>query len=309
MRGRYELIRLLGPDEWHENVDNNAYTARLARLALSRTRSAVDVLELHRPDALTDLRDRLDITDDEIAAWKRVESLLFEPAPEVDTQLIAPFDGFFDLEDCRPDDLRSRLLDPGEYWGWPNGVAVHTQVSKQPDVVQMFAVDPSFDLTVQRANYDYFEPRCSHGSSLSHSVHATVAARLSRFGPHYLDQAYEYFMDTAALDLRTSAHAVVGGTFIGGMHTAANAGAYQTAVFGFGGFSLVDGVIRIAPALPAHWTSIEYTVIVRGQRFGVRATPTAITVRADNENTNPVPIVLGDDREAKPLAAGDQVEG
>ena len=308
VRERCELIRLLGPDEWHENVDNNAYTARLARLALRHALAVHHVLERERPEALSALRGRLGVSDDELAAWARVESLLFEPPPEPDTSLIAPFDGFFDLEDCRPDDLRARLLDPGEYWGWPNGVAVHTQVSKQPDVVQMFAVDPSFDLDVQRANYDYFEPRCSHGSSLSHSVHATVAARLARFGQHYLDQAYEYFMDTAALDFRATAHSVVGGTFIGGMHTAANAGAYQTAVFGFGGFSLVDGVVRIAPALPAQWASIRYTVIVHGQRLDVRATATTISVRADRANSAPVAVAFGETAVIEMVGPGNQVE-
>jgi len=309
VRGRYEMIRLLGPDEWHENVDNNAYTARLARLALRHATAVDELLAEHRPDELARLRADIGVGADEIDAWARIESLLHEPTPDPESLLIEPFDGFFGLEDCRPDDLRARLLDPGEYWGWPNGVAVHTQVSKQPDVVQMFAVDPTFGLDVQRANYDYFEPRCSHGSSLSHSVHATVATRLSRFDPRYLDQAYEYFMDTAALDLRTTAHSVVGGTFIGGMHTAANAGAYQTAVFGFGGFSIADGTVQIAPALPTHWNSIEYTVIVHGQRLDVRATSTAVTVRADTDNTDTVPVRLGDERDERLVAPGDQVDG
>lgn len=292
--GRYQLIRLLGPDEWHENVDDNAYTVHLGRLALGHAAAARAVLAAQRPDALADLLGRLDVTDDEFAAWARIEAALHGPSPDPRTLLIEPFTGFFDLEDCRPDDLRARLLAPGEYWGWPNGVAVHTQVSKQPDVVQMFAVDPSFDLEVQRANYDYFEPRCSHGSSLSHSVHATVAARLAHFGERYLDQAYEYFMDTAALDLRTDAHSVVGGTFIGGMHTAANAGAYQTAVFGFGGFSVDGGAVRLAPALPRRWSALEYAAIVHGRSITVRVESAATTVSAAAGNDAPVAVVIGD---------------
>jgi kojibiose phosphorylase len=289
---RYELIRLLGPDEWHENVDNNAYTARLSRLALRHAAAIRETLANRRPDALARLTERHGFTDDEFAAWARLEALLREPAPDAATLLIEPFDGFFDLEDCRPADLRERLLDPGEYWGWPNGVAVHTQVSKQPDVVQMFAVDPTFDLAVQRANYDYFEPRCSHGSSLSHSVHATVAARLAPFGEQYLDQAYDYFMDTAALDLGSTSHSVVGGTFIGGMHTAANAGAYQTAVFGFGGLAVVDGVVRVSPTLPRRWARLDYVVIVHGRRVDVSITPTATTVAADPTNDAPVAVSI-----------------
>lgn len=307
-RGCYELIRLLGPDEWHENVDNNAYTARLVRLALRHAAAIHEVLAERQPEPLASLLERLGVDAGELAAWARLEARLFEPLPDPVSALIEPFDGFFALEDCRPDDLRERLLDPSEYWGWPNGVAVHTQVSKQPDVVQMFAVDPSDPLAVQRANYDYFEPRCSHGSSLSHSVHATVAARLAGFDPAYLAQAYDYFMQTAALDLRNTAHAVVGGTFIGGMHTAANAGAYQTAVFGFGGFSTAGGVVTIAPSLPSAWTSLGYHVIVRGQRLAVAITPNTVTVTADAHNTAPVPVRFGDDPTSRLVEPGDHLE-
>jgi kojibiose phosphorylase len=314
VRGRYELIRLLGPDEWHENVDNNTYTARLTRLTLRRAVAIHAILAERAPERLAELCAHLDLGAEELAAWKRIESLLFEHAPDPDSLLIEPFDGFSSLEDCRPADLRSRLLDPGEYWGWPNGVAVHTQVSKQPDVVQLFTVDPGFALAVQRANYDYYEPRCSHGSSLSHSVHATVAARLAELDPAYLAQAYDYFMQTAALDLRTDAHTVVGGTFIGGMHTAANAGAHQTAVFGFGGFDFRDEVVTVAPALPMSWTSLRYPVVVRGQRLTIDvrragADGLDITVSAAPENDAAVFVRLGRDGTPELVEPGQRLEG
>ncbi len=308
VRHRYELIRLLGPDEWHENVDNNAYTARLTRLALQHALAFHELLAEQHPAALDTLFDTLGLTNSDVEAWRRVERDLFEPSPDPTALVIEPFTGFFELEDCRPDDLRARLLDPGEYWGWPNGVAVHTQVSKQPDVVQMFAVDPSDPLEVQRANYDYFEPRCSHGSSLSHSVHATVAARFARFDAAYIEQAYDYFMQTAALDLRTDAHSMVGGTFIGGMHTAANAGAHQTAIYGFGGFSTSGGEVRIAPALPVAWTSLDYEVIVHGQRLAVSVTPSAVSVTAAADNTAPMPIRFDDDPTIRLVEPGTRLE-
>ncbi len=314
VREHYELIRLLGPDEWHENVDNNTYTARLAKLALRHAAAIRSVLTTSRPDRLAALCEQLELDAGEFEAWERIEARLFEHAPDPESLLVEPFDGFSSLEDCRPADLRARLLDPGEYWGWPNGVAVHTQVSKQPDVVQLFAVDPTFPLEVQRANYDHYEPRCSHGSSLSHSVHATVAARLGDLDPAYLIQAYEYFMDTAALDLRTDAHSVVGGTFIGGMHTAANAGAYQTVVYGFGGFSVRDGVVTIAPALPPGWTSLAYEVIVRGQRLTVEIErpggDEALTIiTAAPDNTVAVPVRFGSASESRLVEPGGRLEG
>jgi 1,2-alpha-glucosylglycerol phosphorylase len=307
VRERYEVIRLLGPDEWHENVDNDAYTNRLMQLALAAALDTHDLLAERAPGRLAELRDRLGMDDDDRAAWQRVHDRLYVPQPHPDTGLIEQFDGYFALEDVRPDELRRRLLDPNEYWGWPNGVAVHTQVSKQPAVVQLFAVDGTYPLAVQRANYDYYEPRCAHGSSLSHSVHATIAAHLSDDDPRYLDQAYEYFMDTATVDLASTQHANVGGTFIGGMHTAANAGAYGTAVFGFGGLRVDDGVVLIEPRLPGRWRRLSYQVVFRDQRLNVEADHDATTVNAATTNTGEVPIRMGRDAPIQQAAPGQQL--
>ena len=264
-RNRYEMIRLLGPDEWHENVDNDAYTNRVSELALAAAlRIHRWMTELH-PERLTEL----DAGPERLARWQDVHDRLYVPAPDPDTGLIEQFDGFSALEDTRPEVLRGRLIDPSEYWGWPNGVAVHTQVSKQPAVVQLFAVDQSYPIEIQVANYEHYEPRCAHGSSLSHSVHATVACRLAAARPDLLDRALVSFLDTATLDLNATQHANVGRTFIGGMHTAANGGAYQTAVFGIGGVSVEGGCVRIAPAVPASWNSLNFSLIVRGQRLDV----------------------------------------
>jgi kojibiose phosphorylase len=292
-RERYEIIRLLGPDEWHENVDNNVYTNRVAQLALRAALRMRAWISEHHPDRLAEL----DAGDARAERWQDVHDRLYQPEADVESGVIEQFDGFFSLEDTRPEVVQERLLDPGEYWGWPNGVAVHTQVSKQPDVVQLFAVDSSYPADVQRANYAYYEPRCAHGSSLSHSVHATVAARLATSDTSdeaLMAQALEYFLDTATLDLNSTQHSMVGGTFIGGMHTAANAGAYQTAVYGFGGVDVVDGCLRVTPSLPPSWSSLTFTLIVAGQRLDVTASHDGHVITGHPSNDAPVDVIAGD---------------
>ncbi len=111
-------------------------------------------------------------------------------------------------------------------------------------------------------------------------------------------------MDTATLDLLSAAHSTVGGTFIGGIHTAANAGAYQTAVFGFGGLDVADGALVVDPRLPPAWASLEYTVVFRGQRAVVRATRAGTTVTAAPANTAPIGVHLGAAARPAPLAPG-----
>jgi kojibiose phosphorylase len=256
----------------------------------------------HHPERLA----ALDAGPERLARWQDVHDRLYVPEPHRDTRLIEQFDGFFELEDIRPSDLRTRLIDPNEYWGWPNGVAVHTQVSKQPSVVQLFAVDGSTPVDVQLANYEFYEPRCAHGSSLSHSVHATVACRLAEVRPDVLDRALADFLDTASLDLNAAHRATVGGTFIGGMHTAANAGAYQTAVFGFGGVTVDGGCVAVRPALPPAWSSLTFSVIVRGQRLDVTVGHDGNVVTARPDNTAAVDVTVAD-REPAVLEPGGAV--
>src|SRR5206468_2481277 len=116
-----------------------------------------------------------------------------------------------------------------------------SQIGKQADALMLVALlDREFELDQQRRNFDYYEPRCGHGSSLSASVHALVAARAGKTG-----KAQDYFRQTAAIDLKNT---FVNGA--GGLHMAALGGLWQTAVFGFGGLQARDGRLFFTPALP-----------------------------------------------------------
>ena len=288
-RDRYECRQLLGPDEWHENVHNDAYTNHLVHMALSHAIDAIALFERRDPGALDALFERLDLDESDVEAWHRVRDRLYLPAPHPETGVIEQFDGFFDLEECWPEDLDDRVIDHGEYWGHPNGVAVFTQVSKQPAVLQLFHLDHTLPLEIQGANYSYYEPRCAHGSSLSHSVHALVATRLG-----LLDEAYRYFWQTATIDLLSTSKAVVGGTFIGGIHTAACGGAYQAAVFGFGGLDALEGTLVLNPRLPPEWEALEFEVVLRRQRASVRAEQHRVIVTAHPDNTESIPVKCRD---------------
>ncbi len=287
-RDVYHCIRLLGPDEWHENVDDNAFTNYQTQAALAFAIETYDLMAADYPDALEALSEKLELSADEVDGWRRVRDRLLLPEPDTDSNLIEQFKGFFDLEDVTPDEVRGRLLDPEEYWGWPNGVAVATQVSKQADVAMLLWLhDDRFDEDTKRANYEYYEPRCSHNSSLSHAAHGMVAARIGD-----LDRALEHFRATATVDLLNTNHAVVGGTFIGGIHTAACGGTYQLAVQGFGGLRFDAGQLSIEPRLPPDWESLTYPVRWRGQSLRVTVAQDRVEIAANADNDGVVTLVV-----------------
>jgi len=262
-KDQYEVIRLLGPDEYHENVDNNAFTNYQSQFALKKALYFYFKLNNEYPEKLEKLKDKIDLSENEVTAWQEIAEKIYLPQPDQENKLIEQFDGYFDLEDTTPEVLEDRLIDKEEYWGWPNGVAVFTQVIKQADVIQLFTLhDDFFSEEVIRANYDYYEPRTQHGSSLSPSQYAVTAAKLGNS-----EECYRYFEKSAYIDLKSTNKAVSGGTFIGGIHTAAAGGIWQLIVNGFGGMKLNKNGLFFAPILTEEWEELEWKINYRGQKL------------------------------------------
>lgn len=297
---RYEYIRVLGPDEYHENVDNNAYTNYMAQFSLEKAAYIFYRMANETPQKLDALLDKTGLAREVITSWVDVATKVYLPQPDPETLLIEQFDGFFKLEDITPAELRKRLIHQEEYWGWPNGIAVEAQVLKQADILQLFALlDDRFSSKVMRANYDYYEPRTEHGSSLSPSVHAIIATWSG-----YPEKAYTYFLEGASIDLYNASKKVMsGGSFLGGIHTAAAGGVWQMIVKGFAGFKLVSGVLHFKPALPQTWECLTFKLVVDGNWLTVNINQTGLSLQAANQNPLTLCVCVENDiHEVKPGA-------
>jgi len=165
-----------------------------------------------------------------------------------------------------------------------------SQVIKQADVVMlMHVLGDVFPRDVVVANYRYYEPRTSHGSSLSPAVHAVVAARAG-----LAEEALSYFRMTASIDLDDRM-----GNAAQGIHMAAAAGLWQAAVFGFGGVRPEGDCLRIDPHLPDSWSRLAFPFTWRGAEVCVRAARSQLEIELDSETT----VALGDGSPRR-LAAG-----
>jgi kojibiose phosphorylase len=272
-RGRYEILDVIGPDEYHERVNNNAFTNMVVRETFAIAGAVVEHLRRRHPEALAALLRKLDI-EGELAGFADAAVRMYVPLPDKHSGLIEQFDGYFKLRDATVEELRAKMIHPNEYFGAGQGLAVPTKLIKQADVVMMLNLFKTrYPVEVKRANWEYYEPRTEHGSSLSACAYALVATEIGR-----LDAAYTYFLKTAEIDLKAKYKAWVGTTFIGGSHPAANGGAWMTAVFGFGGVQLDGNRVIVQPRLPAHWQALEFALELRGDRVRVRLTPEAVTI-------------------------------
>ncbi len=236
-RGRAHIDGVIGPDEYHEMVDDNAFTNVMARWNLRR---AVAVAG----DA---------ITPDERGQWSEIADALVD-GYRADTGVYEQFAGFFDLEDVRIVDLvasRPTIAD------WELGrERVHgAQIVKQADVLMLHHLLPSEVAagSLER-NLDYYEPRCAHGSTLSPGVHAALFARAGR-----LDDALQWLAVAARVDLDNRT-----GSSDGGVHLAAMATVWHALVTGFAGVRPSRDSLVIDPVMPEQWNRYEVRVRFRG---------------------------------------------
>ncbi len=278
-KARYELQDVVGPDEYHERVHNNAYTNRMAKYALETALEMLKLVQDRFPVEYRELESRLGFAG-EMDRWWEMNDGLYLAKPEPESGIIPQFDGYLSLEDVTVKDLKNRMLHPNEYLGGGSGLATTTQVLKQADVVLMLNLfRDDFSMEVKKRNWEYYEARTEHGSSLSACAYAMLAAHIGR-----PDLAYSYFMKTATVDLTGASKQFVGDQYIGGTHPAANGGALMTVVFGFAGLSVKGEKICLSPNLPSHWNSLAFRFQWKGQAFSVRITNGDIQVSSDIEN-------------------------
>ena len=256
-KNRYEILDVVGPDEYHERVNNNAFTNVMVKSAADIFVRAIDKVKEINPEYYANFNKDLDWAYD-------FSEKLYVPQPN-EKGIIEQFDGYFTLEDVTPEILKTRELIKNEYWGG-HGLASNTMVLKQADVIMMLNVfRNAYSTEIKKLNWDFYEPYTEHGSSLSACAYAIVAAEIG-----YTDWAYKYFMKTASVDLTGDTKQFLGSLYIGGTHPAANGGAWNTAIFGFAGVSFTDDVLDISPRMPQNWQSLSFNLNWKGERLNIK---------------------------------------
>jgi trehalose/maltose hydrolase-like predicted phosphorylase len=280
---RYHIRKVIGPDEYHESVDDNAYTNVMAQWTLRRALAAAAELEESYWERWRALAERLNLAQPELDAWRQVADGLvtgYDP----DTGLFEQFAGYYNLRqvDLTGHDMADQTMDVK--LGWE--ALGKTQVLKQADVVMlMFLQWDSYSPAARAANFRFYEPRTSHDSSLSASFHALVAARLGD-----LTMAERYLQQALRIDLDFTRKGWAGAT--GGVHIAALGGIWQALAYGFLGMRAQDQGLRFEPQIPAHWGQLRIPIKWRGSQLRVIARPDRAEITV--ESGAPVALAFGD---------------
>lgn len=263
--GAGHIYTVIGPDEYHEPVDDSSFTNVMARWTLRRAARSVQD------------RPRADVGESEIGRWLELADRLTD-GYNPETKIYEEFAGFNKLEPIIAAELGERPF-AGEAL-LPLEQLRNSQVVEQADVVLLHHLVP--DEVAEGSlepNLAFYEPRTSHGSSLSPAVFALLLARTGQ-----LEQAEHYLRMSANFDLEDRNR-----TSDCGLHTATMGGTWQALVYGFAGLRPREDALTVDPHIPSHWQALELSVRFRGVRVHVRAEPERALVWADA----PVPIALG----------------
>mgnify|MGYP002105787346 FL=1 len=263
---RWEIHDVIGPDEYHERVNNNAYTNKMAQATIFWACQAAKLLKEADLDAYRTFCAQTG-AEELLPKLEAASRQLYIPSPNGDG-VIEQFDGYFGLEDTSVDTVRSRLLDPREYWGGAYGVASHTQVIKQADVVTMLEFfHNDYPRSVLKANWNYYSPRTEHGSSLSACMYALLACRCGD-----AVSAYPFFLKSAKADWDGGGKQWAGLVYIGGTHPAAAGGAWKVLAQGFAGLEVTEDGAKVNPCLPEEWERVSFRFCVKGKWYRAELT-------------------------------------
>jgi trehalose/maltose hydrolase-like predicted phosphorylase len=250
-QGRAHIDGVIGPDEYHESVDDNAYTNVMARWNL---RTAAD------------LADGASATDDEARAWRRLAERIVDGYDPV-TGRYEQFAGYFRLEPLLIADVAQPPVAADVLLG--RGRVAASQVIKQPDALMLHHLVPEEVAPDSlEPNLDFYGPRTAHGSSLSPAIHAALLARAGR-----ADDALEPLRIALALDLED-----LTGTTAAGLHLATLGGVWQAILAGFAGVRVRGGVLGVDPRLPTSWRSLDLRFRCLGRNVRLLLTPDGIDV-------------------------------
>ncbi len=280
--GRAHIREVIGPDEYHEMVDDNAYTNTMAIFNLEHAADTVAILQRERIADWQLLSARLSLTENEAQSWRTLAGVLvtgFDPA----TKLFEQFAGYFRLEEVDVVTQRGGAMPIDACLG-PERTR-RSKAIKQADVVALSALLwDEWPFAVHEVNFRYYEPRTAHGSSLSPAFHALVAARL---GNQALAQTY--FRQAAEIDLVNMGNAA------GGVHMGALGGLWQAAVFGAAGLRAREDGIAVDPHLLPGWDEMAFPVQWRGRSIRLRlvAEPRSIEVEVESGDELTVAVPEG----------------
>lgn len=264
-RTKFSYYGVMGPDEFQMMVNHNTYTNFLAKKTFDYLLSLINSnkYDLTKLDINKELINKIKDASEKMVILYDKETKLYEQ-----------HDGFFDLPHIDINSIPEEEFPLYSHWTYDR--IYRNDMIKQPDVLMfMFLYPQDFTLEEKRVNYEYYEPRCIHESSLSPSIHSIFACELNK-----LDEAKKFFEFATRLDLDD-----YNCNTKEGIHTTSIAAAWMNIVYGFGGLRSDKEILSINPIIIDEWDSYSFKLKYNDARIKVEVNKSKVIITTDKKVT------------------------
>ncbi len=288
-RSKYVMLGVTGPNEYENNVNNNWYTSTIACWCLEYAMDALSHVKGTDAERYAQLLELLSFDEDkELTDWKHIIDNMYLPEDK-ELGVFLQQDGFMDKEQILVKDLAPQDRPLNQRWSWDR--ILRSVFIKQADVLQgLYFFEDRYDMDTLRRNFDFYEARTVHESSLSPCVHAILAARLGDE-----QRAYDFYLRTARLDLDDYNNDTEDG-----LHITSMAGTWMSVVEGFAGMRVRNSELVFRPFIPTKWESFSFNITFRGAALNVKVRPEEIVITNNSE----IPVTIRVFEESRELRAG-----
>lgn len=257
LNNQFCFNEVCGPDEYKPGVNNNAYTNYMAKFNLEIAIEIAEKIKENSPEKYQRLAERINLNEQELEMFKEVASDIYLPYNDK-LEITPQDDSFLYKNPIEVDNIPEDELPLVK--NWHPLIIWRYQVIKQADVMLlMLQLGNNFRRELKIKNYDYYEPKTTHDSSLSPAIYSILASEIG-----YKVQAYNYFMQTARLDLddyNENAYQ--------GIHAACMGGTWLALVQGFAGMRMFNGKLYFHPHLPDGWHKYQFRLRFKGSQIEV----------------------------------------
>lgn len=251
---KFVILGVTGPNEYENNVNNNWYTNYIACWCMEYAMEAVKYVKESKPSRYKELIDKMMFDEtSETSDWNNIINNMYFPEDK-NLGIFLQQDGFMDKEQILVIDLDPKIRPLNQHWSWDR--ILRSVFIKQADVLQgIYFFEQRFDPETIKRNFEFYEARTVHESSLSPCVHSILAAKIGD-----IEKAYNLYLRTARLDLDDYNREVAEG-----LHITSMAGTWMSIVEGFGGMRVIDGKLHFSPLIPDKWMSYSFHIRFRGR--------------------------------------------
>jgi len=252
---KYEIKNVIGPDEFHRNVNNNAYTNIMAKWNLIIAYKMFQKVRKSDAVLLRKIVDKINLSAKEPAVWRKIAAGINIKMDK--NRIIEQFDGYFRKKrikitkwDEHSMPVVTKKITPREY--------DKTQLVKQADVIMfLYLLSDVFNLKTKKQNYEYYVDRTIHKSSLSLPVYAIMAVETGD-----RSRAYGFFNTTLHADISN-----IHNNTNEGIHAACIGSTWQVLINGFAGVRIDKEILSINPKLPEIWRKVIFNLHWQGEPF------------------------------------------